>query len=1516
MNHGTSLTTPKGKEKWAEVPERMKPVLGDETRHADRTYTPMRGEGVLPERVVVIPDTDNMYSKANNTNVFDLYEVGSLQEGEVSHPFVHGVELSGPKGEIVRFRSVFDDGALVNAIDEILYRALKGRLAALTPSERILRMADGRLVPSVGVWKGTVTVKGINREGSFEIFNSNSAWGMLFGKPLLKTFNAVHDYSEDIIRIPQKDGPKWEVLMNQFSNTHGAIGKLLANLTVDIKQLIKIPQLSTMTTKKHPTRLTKESEETKEDNTPNAYKLRGGVTTPLEGSFINKPHVDTESFSPNTNVSSGITNGEQRIELPNVDWNPTKENSEEMGEPNTQNTYKLRGGVTTPLEGSPINQPYVDVNPCSPNTNVSSKNTQEKHNTSSPSEEWNSIWLLDEAAGDSTAHPGTEQPDIPKTFEPNLLTRKTDPHNPARVEAILAEITIGQDLTPTQRESVRETIAEFAQCFALSMSEVTPVEGAAHRLDIPRDKQFRTKVGQRPQSPPQKEFFNGVIDKMLEAGIIRPIDHQDVKCCGATTLAKKAHEGGGLTLDTLKHHVNDECVAAGFPSAFQELPPKEEPDQDLHAPPAQNKWRVCQDFAELNQVTKVPPMPQGDIRQKQQNLSGHRWITVFDFANGFYACEIKPEDQPYICFYVEGRGYYAYQRMPFGLTGAPSTFGGMTADALGDLIGILIELFVDDGGMAGDNFETMLANTRTLLQRVSEKGLSLSAAKCKFFMTEATFAGARVGPDGIKPDLTKLTAIAHWKTPTDLQNLGSFLGLAGYFRPLIKGYASIAQPLSDLVRELDLPKLKGKAAYARAMKGHSLEGLWKKEHEHAFLRLKVALISEPVLRGPKYDGTPFIVTTDGCKYGFAGMLTQRFTTVLPNGTEKTTLHPIGFSAKRTSPTEEKYKPFILEFAALKHALDKFGDMIWGYPIELETDCQALRDHLLSTTLNSTHARWRDGVLAHNIIDVRHRPGRLNVVADGLSRKFINVPKELGDGHEWTVSEDWEAHTRLANDILAIHTSPLESTYHALRTRFADERVFIEVIDSILQLDKGKSLRVQKRARHKAKGYMIEEGRLWKVGDESSRARARLECMTKGETVQLAWEEHRNNGHFHRDNIKIKLLDRITSPNMDQSITKAILDCGKCKGFGTTHLHSLLQPITRRHPFELLTADTLSMPKGKGGFTKLGLWMDVYSQRLWVTKIKTSATGKSSRRSYSDICDLFTAPKTLMTDGGPEFDNDELRTECTKRGTKLEICPPYSPWVNGLLEGTNSILLNRLKRMCAPDLGEDEYAGMDVPSNWPDHLDAAVRCINDRILPNLKYSPNELLLGLVINTKPTPVNDIQSTPTVEEVEVQMAYINQQRFDGYSHIVDHAHRRKEAFDKHVLDHSPGEVIFRAGDLVQVYRSDLDYTFKTERKMLPKFSAPRRVLSRNQNSYQLETLEGFPIAGKFSSRRLRLFLPRKGTDLHNVQQAIEVEWRKREDVEDSVDAGLVVGEAEETESEGLTGVVTVEVCNEGVA
>jgi hypothetical protein len=187
----------------------------------------------------------------------------------------------------------------------------------------------------------------------------------------------------------------------------------------------------------------------------------------------------------------------------------------------------------------------------------------------------------------------------------------------------------------------------------------------------------------------------------------------------------------------------------------------------------------------------------------------------------------------------------------------------------------------------------------------------------------------------------------------------------------------------------------------------------------------------------------------------------------PTGKWTEHLHPIAFASKRTSATEQNYKPFLLEFAVLKFALDKFSDTIWGFSVEVETDCQALKDMIISNRLNTPHARWHDGILAHNIVDVRHVPGKLNVIVDGLSQQWEGHPRDVGllDGSEWTVSEDWETHMGLINDLLQISTNIENSTALELLQRFKNEPVFLEVIQAMLQIDQGTTVHNQKRARH-------------------------------------------------------------------------------------------------------------------------------------------------------------------------------------------------------------------------------------------------------------------------------------------------------------------------------------------------------------------------------------------------------------------------------------------------------------------
>lgn len=309
----------------------------------------------------------------------------------------------------------------------------------------------------------------------------------------------------------------------------------------------------------------------------------------------------------------------------------------------------------------------------------------------------------------------------------------------------------------------------------------------------------------------------------------------------------------------------------------------------------------------------------------------------------------------------------------------------------------------------------------------------------------------------------------------------------------------------------------------------------------------------------------------------------------------------------------------------------------------------------------------------------------------------------------------------------------------------------------------------------------------------------------------------------RDLIKMALMDYYCSPKLDKSILKALNDCAVCKNFSGTHLHSLLEPITRRQPFELMVADYLSVQAGKGKFHTIALFMDVFSEKVWDFKYKTAGTAKTTLDGLNFVVRNFKAPDTFMTDGGSHFNNNDVHEYCDERSIRYEVVAKYSPWVNGLLEGTNGKLLGRLKHLCAPGLGEDEYEAMggweSLPKNWPDHLEEAVRCLNERILPALKFSPNELCLGLVINGGLVEMGARTEELGEEAAVLHMSYVEQQRVDGYAEVMEHAAKRKTAFDTKVLAKAPKEVIFEKGQLVQVYRRDLDYTFRNKHKLLPK-------------------------------------------------------------------------------------------------
>ncbi len=72
--------------------------------------------------------------------------------------------------------------------------------------------------------------------------------------------------------------------------------------------------------------------------------------------------------------------------------------------------------------------------------------------------------------------------------------------------------------------------------------------------------------------------------------------------------------------------------------------------------------------------------------------------------------------------------------------------------------------------------------------------------KSKFFQRQTEFLGHIIKNGRITVDPGKIEAIDRYKTPTNLKDLRSFLGMTSYNRKFIKGFASITKPLTLYLR--------------------------------------------------------------------------------------------------------------------------------------------------------------------------------------------------------------------------------------------------------------------------------------------------------------------------------------------------------------------------------------------------------------------------------------------------------------------------------------------------------------------------------------------------------------------------------------------------------------------------------------------------------------------------------------------------------------------------------------------
>ena len=136
--------------------------------------------------------------------------------------------------------------------------------------------------------------------------------------------------------------------------------------------------------------------------------------------------------------------------------------------------------------------------------------------------------------------------------------------------------------------------------------------------------------------------------------------------------------------------------------------------------------------------------------------------------------------------------------MPFGLTNAPAYFMNLMNKVFMEELDKFVVVFIDDILIYSRSAKEHEQHLRAILNKLRAHELYVRFSKCEFWLQEVTFLGHIITAEGVKVDPKKVKAVSDWKQPTNMMEVHSFLGLAGYFRRFIKGFSKIARHMTAL----------------------------------------------------------------------------------------------------------------------------------------------------------------------------------------------------------------------------------------------------------------------------------------------------------------------------------------------------------------------------------------------------------------------------------------------------------------------------------------------------------------------------------------------------------------------------------------------------------------------------------------------------------------------------------------------------------------------------------------------
>lgn len=777
--------------------------------------------------------------------------------------------------------------------------------------------------------------------------------------------------------------------------------------------------------------------------------------------------------------------------------------------------------------------------------------------------------------------------------------------------------------------------------------------------------------------------------------------------------------------------------------------------------------RFCIDYRKINAITHKDAYPLPRIDDTLDTLSGAQWFSTLDLLSGYWQVEVAEEDKPKTAFATR-EGLYEFNVMPFGLCNAPATFQRLMDLVLAGVQWTQCLVYLDDVIVIGRDFEEHLHNLSVVLQKLKEAGLRLKPRKCSFCRESVSYLGHIVSREGVSTDPEKTAKVTSWPTPTSVQAVQQFLGLASYYRRFVRNFAEIAKPLHRLTER-------------------GRDFTWTVECETAFATLKYRLSSAPILSFPDFS-KPFILDTDASQEGIGAVLSQ-----ICEGNEQV----IAYASRTLSKAERKYSVTRKELLAVVVFTKHFRPYLLGRNFALRTDHSSLTWLQNFKEPEGQLARWIEKLQEYNFT-ILHRQGKQHQNADALSRR----PDDQDSKNQ--NSSDLEPQLKISMTSLSGEPSSSAGCSYLRKEQLEDENIgFILKAKETQQKPDAQSLKAKPREAHQLSQLwdqlVVKEGILYRQFEESSGKSSHLQLIIPRQLREEVLEEAHAGTmscHLGEDKTIARVREKFFWPGYSNAAKEWCKTCANCatRKIPPRRRRGPLQNILTGYPMQMVATDIMGpFPTTTNGNKYILVASDYFTKWVEAYAIPNQEATTVAGKLVDNMFCHFGLPEQLHSDMGAQFESRVVKEMCTMLHINKTHTTPYHPQGDGLVERANRTIQNMLTT-ATNSQGDD----------WENCLPKVCLAYNTSKHASTGYTPFYLMFG----RQPHMPLDVIYGVAPSHVQEHCQYVANLRRTMESayclarkNMQTAAYRQKENYDLkiHGDNFKPGQLVWLCNPVV---------------------------------------------------------------------------------------------------------------------